>query len=96
MDNTVFHNCNTMSVTTMHKYYHFDDIIKVSQWEGGPGRSVYDHLSLLSNLNHNLKLVSGHFNRFQCQELALEWASTKMRFTIHDPYDSHDPNTDRV
>ena len=57
MNNTVFHNCNTMSVTTMHKYYHFDDIIKVSNRKE-VHTDLYDHLSLLSNLNHNLKYLN--------------------------------------
>ena len=46
-----------MSVTTMNKYYHFDDIIKVSNKEEVHA-NLYDHLSLLSNLNHNLKYLN--------------------------------------
>ena len=57
MNNTVFHNCNTMSVTTMHKYYHFDDIIKVSNRKEVQA-NLYDHLSLLSNLNHNFRYLN--------------------------------------
>ena len=57
MNNTVFHNCNTMSVTTMHKYYHFDDIIKVSNRKEVHA-NLYDHLLLLSNLNYNLKYLN--------------------------------------
>ena len=57
MNNTVFHNCNTISVTIMHKYYHFDDIIKVSNRKEVHA-NLYDHLSSLSNLNHNLKYLN--------------------------------------
>ena len=56
MNNTAFHNCNTMSVTTMHKYYHFDDIVKVNNRKKVHA-NLYDHLSLLSNLNHNFNPI---------------------------------------
>ena len=56
-----------MSVTTMHKYYHFDDIIKVSNRKEVHA-NLYDHLSLLSNLNHNLKYlnISVSFSALSC------------------------------
>ena len=46
-----------MSVTTMHKYYQFDDIIKVSNRKEVHA-NLYDHLSFLSNWNHSLNYLN--------------------------------------